>query len=288
MALLFITPLLWAVNYLVARSAPGHIEPHVLALLRWLMAGCLFAIPSWAELRKHHRQIVSEWPRYLVLGALGMWICGAWVYVGGKTTTAINIALIYALSPVLIALFSALWLKERFNRWQALGLGLALAGVVHVIVQGRWGALAGVTLVAGDGWIFAAALSWTFYSLLLRRWASPLSAMARLAVISGAGVLVLLPFAAWEVVHSAGPALTLPGVGLALIAALLPGFAAYLAYSVMQRELGAARVGVVIYLGPPYAACLAWLVLGEPLYSFHAVGIVLVLGGIFLVNRTGR
>ena len=56
----------------------------------------------------------------------------------------------------------------------------------------------------------------------------------------------------------------------------------------MQRELGAARVGVVIYLGPLYAAGLAWLVLGEPLYAFHAVGMVLVLGGIYLVNRAAR
>ena len=29
-ALIFITPALWAVNYLVARSAPGVIEPHAL------------------------------------------------------------------------------------------------------------------------------------------------------------------------------------------------------------------------------------------------------------------
>ena len=287
-ALLFITPLFWAVNYLVARSAPGHIEPHLLALLRWLVAGILFAVPSWQELRPHRRQILAEWPRYLVLGALGMWICGAWVYIGGRTTSAVNIALIYALSPILIALLAAVWLKERFNRWQALGLALALAGVVHVILHGRWASLADVTLVVGDVWVLAATLSWTLYSVLLQRWRSPLSSRARLAVISGAGVLVLVPFAAWEAAHSVGPVLTVYGVALALVAAVVPGFGAYLAYSVMQRELGAARVGVVNYLGPLYAAGLAWLALSEPLHGFHAVGIVLVLGGIYLVNRSAR
>ena len=43
-----------------------------------------------------------EWKRYLVLGALGMWICGAWVYIGGCTTAAINISLICSIAPVLI------------------------------------------------------------------------------------------------------------------------------------------------------------------------------------------
>ena len=286
-ALIFITPAFWGVNYLVARSAPGVIEPHLLALLRWLMAGVLFAIPCWRELVRHRQHITAEWARYLMLGALGMWICGAWVYIGGKTTAAINIALIYALSPVLIAAVSALWLKERFGRLQALGVALALAGVVHVILKGQWTSLAGVALVAGDAWIFGATLAWTLYSVLLRRWSSPLSPMARLAAISAAGVLVLLPFTVWEVAHANQPVLSLHGFTLALLAAVLPGFAAYLAYSVMQRELGAARVAVVIYLGPLYAAGLAWLLLNEPLYRFHAVGMALVLAGIYLVNRRG-
>jgi drug/metabolite transporter (DMT)-like permease len=288
LALIFITPALWTVNYLVARSAPGVIGPHLLALMRWFLAGLLFALLAWRELREHRRHLATDWPRYLVLGALGMWICGAWVYLGGQTTAAINMALIYALSPVLIALISALWLKERFSMLQALGVAVALGGVVHVVLKGNWSSLAGVTLVVGDAWILGATLSWTMYSVLLQRWQSPLSPMARLAAISAAGVLVLLPFTAWEVAHTTSPVLTLHGVGLAVAAAVVPGFAAYLAYSVMQRELGAARVAVVIYLSPLYAAGMAWLVLGESLYRFHAAGVALVLAGIYLVNRGAR
>ena len=43
-----------------------------------------------------------EWKRYRVLAALGMWICGAWLYIGGRTTAAINISLICSIAPVLI------------------------------------------------------------------------------------------------------------------------------------------------------------------------------------------
>lgn len=284
--LIFVTPAFWGVNYLVARAAPGVIEPHLLALLRWLFAGLLFLAPTWRELLRHRDHLAADWRRYLVLGALGMWICGAWVYIGGRTTAAVNIALIYALSPVLITLLSAWWLKERFGRLQVAGVALALAGVVHVILKGQWSSLAGVAFVPGDAWIFGATLSWTLYSVLLKRWPSPLSPMARLAAISAGGVAVLLPFAAWEITQATQhPPLTPTGLGLALLAGGVPGFAAYLAYSVMQSELGAARVAVVIYLGPLYAAGLAWLVLGEPLYAFHAAGMALVLAGIYLVTR---
>ena len=70
LALILITPALWAVNYLVARSAPGVIEPHALALLRWLIASLLFSLGHWGEIWEVRAEIAREWKRYLILGAL--------------------------------------------------------------------------------------------------------------------------------------------------------------------------------------------------------------------------
>ena len=284
-ALIFITPAFWSVNYLIARTAQGVIEPNTLALQRWFMAALLFCFVARAELWAQRRLILADWRHSLVLGALGMWICGAWVYIGGHSTSATNIALIYALSPVMIVVISRLWLKESFSALQACGVALALVGVLHVVLKGEWAQLARVQWAVGDAWILAATLSWTFYSLLLKRWDSPLGDGARLGVISLAGALVLLPFAIWEAIFSPVPTFSKAGFEMALMAAVLPGFAAYLAYSAMLRELGAARVSVVLYLGPLYAALLAWIVLGEPIHGYHAVGMALVLPGIYLVNR---
>ena len=285
LALIFITPALWAVNYLVARSAPGVIEPHALALLRWLIASLLFSLGHWGEIWEARDDIAREWKRYLVLGALGMWICGAWVYIGGRTTAAINISLIYSIAPVLIVLAAALWLNERISLVQGIGVALALAGVLHVVLKGEWTTLAEVKLVPGDGWIVAATFSWAAYSLLLRKWPSELNASARLSVIAMAGVGVMLPFAIFEAVNNPLPVLTLKGIGLVLAVAVFPGYGAYLAYSVMQRELGVARVGVVLYLAPIYAAVIAWLVLSKPLHAYHMWAMAMVLPGIYLVNR---
>ena len=285
LALIAIVPVFWATNYLIARSAPGVIAPNTLAGLRWTFAGSAFCLLAWREIHAHLRAILADWRHMLVLGVLGMWICGSWVYIAGQSTSATNLALIYALSPVMIVLASRLWLKEPFNRTQALGVLLSLAGVVHVVIKGQWAQLTQVQWVAGDGWVLAATLSWTFFTILLKRWSTPLSDPARLGVISLFGVLVILPFAAWEAATGPLPAFSVQGVALALAAAALPGFAAYLGYAFMLRELGAARVGVTLYLGPPYAAVLAWLVLGEPIHAYHAVGLLLILPGVWLVNR---
>lgn len=284
-ALLFITPALWSVNYLVARWAPGVIAPHALALGRWSVATLLLACFCAGELSAKRAHLRREWKQFLVLGALGMWVCGAFVYVGARSTSAVNIGLLYALSPVLIAVASALWLRERLAAPQVLGVGLALAGTVVILFKGRVDALAQLRINPGDAWVSVAVVCWAAYSLLLRAWPSAFNPLARLTLIACGGVVVLLPFTLWEAWAWLPSELSWRSAALVLAAALVPGAGAYAAYSTMQRVLGAARVGVVLYLGPLYTAVIAWAVLGERIEAFHALGALLILPGIWLATR---
>jgi drug/metabolite transporter (DMT)-like permease len=284
-ALIFVAPALWSVNYLVARWAPGVIAPHMLALARWSLAVLLLGSFCWGELRAKRDRIRAEATHFLVLGALGMWVCGAFVYIGARSTLAVNIGLLYAAAPVLIALASALWLREPFSAVQGLGVVLALAGVLHILFKGDWAAVLQVGVNPGDLWVAVAVICWTAYSLLLRAWPSAFGAVARLTLIACGGVLVLLPFTVWEAIYWLPSTLSWQSAGLVVAAALLPGAAAYGAYSFMQRVLGAARVGVVLYLGPLYSAAIGWAVLGESISLFHAVGAMLILPGIWLSTR---
>ena len=284
-ALIFIAPALWSVNYLVARWAPGVIAPHALALGRWVVAALVLALFCHREIAAKQQFIRGEALHFLVLGALGMWVCGAFVYIGGRSTAAVNIGLLYAASPVLIAMFSAIWLRERFGVLQALGVALALAGVLHVLVRGQWDTLADVRLNPGDLWIAVAVVCWTAYSLLLRAWPSAFSPVARLTLVACGGIVVLLPFTLWEALFWLPSELSWRSAGLVLAAALIPGAAAYGAYSIMQRTLGAARVSVVLYLGPLYSALIGWAVLGERIEPFHALGALMILPGIWLSSR---
>ena len=167
LALLFIAPALWSVNYLVARWAPGVIAPHALALFRWIVAAALLGAFCWRELAAKRSHIGREVPQLLVLGALGMWVCGAFVYIGARSTSAVNIGLIYAAAPVLIAIASAFWLHERVGALQGLGVALALAGVLHVLVRGDWAALAQLRINPGDAWV--TAVSYTHLTLPTKR-----------------------------------------------------------------------------------------------------------------------
>ena len=286
-AMVWLVPALWSVNYISARLAVGVIGPHLLALGRWGIAALVLVVLARAELRARQAEWRAHWGQYLLLGALGMLVCGAWVYQGARSTSATNIALIYAASPVLIAAGAALWLREPLRPRQVFGVALALAGVVHVVVKGQWGRLSAVSFVPGDLWIVAATLSWAGYALLQRHWPTTLSATARLAAICVGGVASLLPFALWEL---SVPGLTVWGpqaAWLVLVTALVPGLAAYWIYGWAQRVLGASRVAMALYLGPLYGGLAAWVLLGERPGWHHLGGALLILPGIALVTAAG-
>ena len=226
-----------------------------------------------------------EWLHLLVLGFLGMYICGAWVYVAGRSTSSTNIALIYAATPMAIVAASAWLLHERLGRAQWAGVVLALLGLLLVIAKGDPRRLLAVQLVAGDAWITAAAASWTAYSVLLKRWPSALGPGERLVAIIGGGLLVLLPTTLLEVMLTTTPALGWGAAGLVLMAAVLPGVLSYGAYSYLQRELGASRTAMMLYLAPVYGALLAWAVLGEVPGWYHLLGAAMILPSIWLASR---
>ena len=283
--LLWVVPALWSSNYLIARLASGVVAPHALALGRWMLALTLMLPFVWRRIAAHPGALRREWKQLLVLGALGMWICGAWVYIGAQSTSATNIALIYAAAPVAIAVAGVKLLHERMSLAQRGGVVLALLGVLFVIAKGDIDNLLAVRFSAGDGWIVAAAMAWTAYSVLLKRWPSALGPAERLAATIAGGIVVLIPFAALEAVLA--PSFPFSGLALLLIvlAAVLPGVLSYTAYSFLQRELGASRTALLLYLAPVYGALGAWLVLGERPGWYHAAGAALILPSIWLATR---
>ena len=285
-ALLLLSPAMFAVNMLMARYAT-FVPPNALALGRWLGVALLLLPFVWPRLVRHRHALSREWPDLLLLGALGMWICGAWVYIGGRTAPALNIGLIYAASPILVVALGRLLYRERLTAGRLAGIALCLAGVAAVFTKGRIGNLLSVEFTEGDLWIAAASACWGVYSVLLKHRPSALDPLTRLCAIAFAGSLVLLPFAVGEAILWHGPDFADWRTWVCwIVLALIPGVGAYGAFAFCIRELGPSVTSVSMYLGPLYVGILAWITLGEAPQWYHFVGTALVLPGLFLATRS--
>ena len=283
--LLFLSPAMFASNMLMARATAETMPPVALAFWRWTLA--LVILLPWAigPLWRQRAALRHEWRDLLILGALGMGACGAFVYIGADTTTATNIGLIYAASPILIVLMAHFGYGEALRPRQSLGVVLSLVGVLAIVCRGSWQVLTSLGFSVGDLWILAATTGWALYSVLLRHRPSAFAPMTRFAAIMAGGLLVLLPFHVMEAVGGELPAIDGRSLLTVLFLALVPGLGAYLAYGRIQRALGAGPTSLLMYLIPLYNGVLAYLLLGERLEPYHRVGAARVLPGIYLVTR---
>lgn len=285
--LLVATALMFAANMLVARAMAHELPPAAMAFWRW--AGALLLLMPFcaATLWRHRAAALAEWRDALLLGVMGMGFCGAVVYLGAATTSATNIGLIYAASPVLIIVFARLFYGETMTPRQLLGVVLSLLGVLVVIARGSLETFLAVQFTIGDLLVFSAATAWAIYSVILKHRPSALPPTARLAAITLGGLASLLPFVIGESIFYKAYPLTWESVGVGAFLAVVPGFGAYQAYGYVQRHLGAGPTGLIMYMSPLFTGLLGFLLLGEELHLYHLVGVLLVLPGIFLATRAG-
>jgi drug/metabolite transporter (DMT)-like permease len=283
-ALLLVAPVLFASNMLVARWVQGDIPPVAMAFWRWTLTW-LFLLPlTWRPLWANRREIARDWPTLLLLGTLGMGLCGAPVYLAGATTTATNIGLIYAASPILIVLIDRLGWSEPVGRRQALGIGLSVFGVLAIVLKGDPTTLLGLDFARGDLWTVLAACSWALYSVLLKRRPSRLSLVGRFGAIVMFGALVNLPFYGLEMALGRVAAFDAYTAAVVTFLAISPGIGAYLAYGRLVAVFGPGRTSVLMYLVPLYNVVLAYVLLGETPQAYHLAGTALILPGVYLAT----
>ena len=285
--LLTLAPLFWSGNIVLGRAVHEAVPPVGLAFCRWFGAFLIVLPFAWPWLRRDWPALARHWRMTLLLSFLGIAFFNAVVYFALRYTTAINGLLLQSIIPVLILVTSFLLFREAVTPRRALGVAVSLAGAVVVITRGDPAVLAALSFNIGDVWIFVAVCCYAAYSALLRL-RPPVHPLSFLAATFGAGSAMLLPFFLFEqaFVRALEPsATTLLAVAYV---AVFPSLLAYFCFNRGVELIGANRAGAFIHLMPFFGTVMAVLFLGESFRPAHAIGIALILGGVFLASRAHR
>ena len=198
-------------------------------------------------------------------------------------TTVANATLLANFAPVFVTLTAFALFGERFSRTFLIGMALALAGAC--VLMGRsftlspshllGDALGIVTAMFYAGYIIAVGrLRARFSTATIMAWSGLVTCAVLLpvALVSGEGLIATTVYG-WAIL-----------LGLALISHA--GGQSLIAYAL--AHLPAAFSSVSLLLQPAVAALLAWVILGEALGPWQALGALVILVGIYLARRGSR
>lgn len=285
-ALLAFMPLFFVSNLIIGRAVATAVEPSTLAFWRWLIATLLLLPFAWRGLVANAVSFRALWRQLLLLGVLGMILCGTGVYLSLRYTTASNAALIYASSSIFIVVMEVLFFGMRLSASRLLGTLIGFAGVVTIVLHGEPQRLLSWQFNVGDIGIAIAAISWAAYSVILKRKElAQLPTLPLFAAIAMAGTLVVFPLMIFETVaFNSFPSERNEWIAIVALA-IFPSALAFWLYQVGVKYAGPTVTGLSLYLLPVYGVGMAVLLLGEQLYAYHAVGFVLVIAGIALATE---
>lgn len=283
---LFAIMILWGSYPAMAKLAFRDVPPVFLTTLRCVIASLFLVGLLLRSGEATTRGLTPAAARsFLVLGVSGLCLSMLLTYVAIYYTTAANVVILSAATPVMVAVVARVYLGERLGRVQWAGVAASAFGVLLIITNGRLAALRIEELRAGDFINLVSISGWTAYTVYGKRVLGTFSPALATTGAYVMGTLLLLPIAALTAPFFPAPRLTSPFAWSVVLYQALAGAVAHVWWYRAVAVVGPSRSAIFMNLQPVVGIALAALLLAEPLTRWQLIGGTCVLAGVLLTTR---
>ncbi len=275
----------WGASFIATKLALREVSPVVVI---WLRFGIGLVVLGWFVAQRKELALppAKELGFFSLLGFLGITF-HQWLQVTGLLTAqATTTAWIITTIPIFIAILGRFMLREKLGWDRTGGIFLATLGVLLVVSHGDLqSVLLGRFGTRGDFLILISAVNWAVFSVLSRRALKNHPAIQMLFYVMFFGWIFTSFWLAATQHLTEITSLSFQGwISILFLGILCTGIA-YIFWFDALKELTASQVGSFLYIEPLVALVVAGLILQEPLFLAAFLGGILILVGVWLVNR---
>jgi drug/metabolite transporter (DMT)-like permease len=283
-----ITAVFWGFLAIVLKIIDNDVEPETIVWFRFILAFLMLA--GWqASKDKTAFKLMLKPPVILIIATLAL----SWNYIsfmmGIHYTTPSNAQLFIQLGPILLALAGLVFFREKINRLQIVGFGIAFLGMAFFYrdqLLAFFDAQKNYNL--GVAYILTSAVAWATYAILQKKLVVKHSTESLNLFTFGLPIFLYMPFVNF------GSLLHLNWLTwLLLLFVGLNTLFSYTFLSMALKNTEANKVSVIIIINPVITfitmGILTWLNVSwiehERFSVFTIIGAFLVLFGAILVAK---
>ena len=275
---IFITTLLWAINFKVGKIGTSEIDPLFIASFRIVVTGLFFFALLKPEDRKFRP---TDWKEIWPLALTGIAMNHVCFASGIKLTLPSHSAVIHAMVPGLVAIVAWIVLRETLAPVHLLGIGIALAGTMTVVLGVPRAEFSGT--IWGDLITICGISAFSVYTVFGRRVMAAMGsrrAVTLAFLFAGPLMLPLLIFGALRVDWAH---VTWRGWAALAYMLIFANMVAYLLHSYALSRLKASQVAAFTNLQPAIAIAIS-AASGDPTRPTLFIGAAIALVGVVLVQ----
>jgi drug/metabolite transporter (DMT)-like permease len=272
----------WGVSFVSTKAVLGKLDPFSLLVIRFGI-GALFLL-LLLLLQRHRLKISIKYvPHIMVLGILGVFVHQVLQATALLTINASAAGWLISFSPIFTVILSLLFLHEKMNITKAVGMVLAITGVL-IVTSTRSGQSFHFAMNLGFLLMILSTLNWAIYSVLLKSLKIPYPPLVITFYMCLLGLILTTPF----IIRNRGwENLTLldqtEWAHLLFLGVFVSGIA-YWYWGKALEVLEASKVSMFLYLEPLATLVAAVLLLHEKVLLISVIGGIIIIIGVVVVN----
>ena len=272
----------WGVSFVSTKAVLVKLDPFSLLVLRFGI-GTIFLLLLLLIQRNRLLISIKYVPHVMVLGILGVFVHQVLQATALLTINASAAGWLISFSPIFTVILSIFFLDERLSIIKAVGMLLAITGVL-IVTTTRSGQSFQFAINIGFLLMLLSTLNWAVYSVLLKSLKIPYSPLLITFYMSLIGLILTTPFIirnrGWE---SLSLLSYTEWAHLVFLGVFVSGMA-YWFWGKALLVLEASKVSMFLYLEPITTLIAAVLLLHEKVFLISASGGLIIIIGVIIVN----
>lgn len=279
---------IYGLNHTIAKVVmPHYIGPFGFIMLRVVGASVLFwtislFVPKETIERKDYLRIAGA-------AFLGMCVNMLMFFKGLQLSTPINSGVIVTLTPIIILILSAFFLKEKLTLFKFLGIVLGFTGAIILIFYGNTTqVLNAPNIPLGNTMLLINATSFGAYLVMVKPLTKKYSTITLMKWMFLIGIFYTFPVTYSE--FSKVSWTTLPFEAIWRMGFVVVGttFITYMLNVYALKTLSPTAIGAFTYLQPLITILYAVITGNDILDGVKILACLLVFVGVYLVSKKGK
>ncbi len=275
---------IYGVNHTLAKDLmPTYIKAYGFIMLRVLGGAILFWITSlFLPSEKIDRK---DWWRIILCALFGMTINMLMFFKGLQLSTPINSSVVITLSPVILLILSALFLKEKITWLKGSGIAIGLVGALILILFGAKTQANAPNIPLGNTLFIINAIAYSVYLILVKPLTAKYASVTLMKWFFLIAVFTNAPIALPQFLEVQWSSLPPSVIGVMLFVVIGTTYLTYLFNVFALRQLKPSTIGAFIYLQPLIATLVAIILGADSLTTIRIIAASLIFLGVYLSTK---
>ncbi|WP_298323629.1 DMT family transporter [uncultured Dokdonia sp.] len=275
---------IYGINHTLAKDLmPTYIEAYGFIMLRVLGAALLFWITSlFFPSEKIERK---DWWRMLLCALFGMTINMLMFFKGLQLSTPINSSVVITLSPVILLVLSAIFLKEKITWLKGSGIAIGLVGALVLILFGAKTQENAPNITLGNMLFMINATAYSVYLILVKPLTAKYSSITLMKWFFLIAVFTNAPIGLPQFLEVSWSTLPPNVIGVMAFVVVGTTYLTYLFNVFALKQLKPSTIGAFIYLQPLIATIVAIILGADTLTTIRIIAAALIFLGVYLSTK---